>query len=79
MDKQLQDPNEGPAWSRPFGPIHLQPGEDPWHGVRGQPFDSPGHKRAINPGDERSVTVTRGHPSLAASASLLVQRADGNE
>jgi len=62
MDKQLQDPNEGPAWSRPFGPIHLQTGEDPWHGVRGPPFDSPGHKRAINPGDERSLTVTRGHP-----------------
>jgi len=35
---------------------------DPWHGIRGPLCDSPSHKRAINPGDKRSVTVTRGHP-----------------
>jgi len=35
---------------------------EPWHGIRGPLCDSPSHKRAINPGDKRSVTVTRGHP-----------------
>jgi hypothetical protein len=27
------------------------------------PLRPPGHLRAINPGDERSLTVTRGHPA----------------
>jgi hypothetical protein len=30
--------------------------------------EPPGHLRAINPGDERSLTVTRGHPAPAGQA-----------
>jgi len=34
------------------------------HGHQRRPdHGSPGHQRAINPGDERSLTVTRGHPA----------------